>query len=142
MGRRRDWPELWCGPGDYSARARENADDYKKEAGRAAKRRTAARCPGPAVLYVLARVHVEIREALYSIRGQIHWRLLRHHSRADQADRGRGARGFAQSPASNDEHRCGGAYPGANSRRYQGCAARRALALVAQNHEWRVCYFG
>ncbi len=67
----------------------------KKKLVGATKRRLAARRSGPAVLHVLAGVHVEICQAVYPGGREVHRRLLRHDAGAHQVDFRRRARRFA-----------------------------------------------
>src|SRR2546423_12382851 len=86
MGRGCDRPELRRWPGDNSGCAGKNAQRHEKEIGCAAKRRSTQGRPGTTVLHVLARVHVEICQALHTIGGEVYWWRLRHYSRPPQTD--------------------------------------------------------
>ncbi len=74
------------GPGDHSHGAGEDARGHEEEAVSTAKRRTAARRARAPVLHVLARVHVEVCEAIYPIGRKVYRRLLRYDARTHQAD--------------------------------------------------------
>src|ERR1700674_1707909 len=92
MGCGRNWLKLRRWPCDYSERARKDAQRDQEETGCSAKRRLAQGRPGSTVLYVLARVHVEICQAIHTIRREIYWWLLWHHSVPYQTDFRRGSR--------------------------------------------------
>jgi hypothetical protein len=81
-----EWPELRCWTGDHSLSTREDARGHEEEVVGTTKRGTAARRAGPAVLHVLARVHVKVCQAIHTIGRQVYRWLLRHYASAYQTD--------------------------------------------------------
>src|SRR5205807_8084832 len=106
------------------------------------KRRLAQGRPGSTVLYVLARVHVEVCQALHTIGGEVYWRLLRHYSLPYQTDLRRGSSGVTAGTETRAELGSVGANYRNLAARFKNHSARGTFKMVSKNRSGRICNFG
>src|ERR1700752_4798907 len=84
---------------NHSHCPREDARSYEEETFGATKRRTTTRRAGTTVLHVIARIHVEVCQAIHSNGREVYRWLLRHYASAHKTDLRFSACGITKSPA-------------------------------------------
>src|SRR5688572_27211069 len=141
MGSGRDWPELRRWPGDNFERSRKDARRYEKEVSCSTKCRLAQGRPGSTVLHVLSGIHVEVCQAVHTIRGEVYWRLLWHYSVPYQTNLRRGS--CCISAGAETSVLLG--RPGSDHRNhtagYKDHSARGPFKMVPKNRSGRICNF-